>query len=97
MQNEMEKSLFNQKWTDYENTGHVEAYREQGAEKNLKKRAAETSNYTAKTVLSNAAKKIIGLQAVGGATGAAGGAATAAAGIEIVTVASLGGKLIDYK
>ena len=96
MQHDIEKSLFDKKWTDYENKGHIEVYREQGEEESLKKRASEDGNFTAKTVLFNAAKTILGVQAVGGAAGAAGGAASVAIGVDVVAsaVASLGGKRI---
>ena len=97
MQHEKETQLFDQKWTDYKNTGHVEVYREHGKEKNLTKRASKACNFTAKTVISNASVTVLGLQAAGGAAGSVGGAASVVVGVEAVTtaVASFGGKLIE--
>ena len=94
MQHEKEKKLFDQKWTDYKNTGHVEVYREHEKEKDLTERASKASNFTAKTVLSNAAGRVLRLQAAGGAA-ASGAASVVAAEAMTTAAASFGGKPIE--
>ena len=63
------------------------------------KERRKTCNFTAKTVISNAAATVLGLQAAGGAAGSVGGAASVAVGVEAVTTTlasfSFGGKLIE--
>ena len=84
-----EKCLFKEKLSTHQDKVHMEQYKVQGKEEELKNQVSSAHNFSAGTVIANAATTILGVQAVGGTAGAAGGVATVFTYAETVTVGAV--------
>ena len=89
LSHDKEKRFFQEKLSTYQDKFHVEHYRIQDKEEELKNQASRAQNFSAGTVIANAATTILGVQAVGGTAGAAGGVATVLTYAETVTAGAV--------